>query len=234
MGVGRNQKVVTPSGETVDIEEVFRGGKLASLAEGEEIRTLVDGRPHPQQMALDDWLVRDMAWGFGLSPEILWFVGNVNGTTNRFLLADAQKWVEEKQQMLIDLFCVRFWVYFVACEMKAGRLRKCTDPDWWKVGFIPQPKLTVDRSRDGKLNIDLHRGGLMTMKRHYAENWSEDWKPNADDWMDELAYLRDGLKARGFENMAEVQALLGQPNAAKMLPAPDDITPQTGEDSEEE
>lgn len=213
MGTGRNRTQIAPDPskpeEKIDIEKVMQGGKLQDLFDGEEIKILHDARPHPHQMALDDWLVRDMAWGFGLSPEVLWYVGKINGTTNRFLLADAVKWVEQRQQMLVDLFCTRYWVYHIACEMKAGRLRRCKDPEWWKVGWIPQPKLTVDRGRDGKLSIDLHKGGMMTLKRHYAEQFSEDWKPNVDDWASELGYMRKKLLDEGFKDIAEAQALLG-------------------------
>jgi len=211
MGAGRRLEVPNPTEPQarVALEDVFRGGKVTDLFEGEEIKTLQDTRPHPNQMSFLDDLVRDMSWGFGVSPEVLWFVGKINGTSNRFLLADAVKWVEQKQQRLADTFCRRYWVYHIACEMKAGRLRQCEDPEWWKVGFIPQTRLTVDRAKDGKLSIDLRKAGMITLSRYYDEQFSEDWKPPTDQWMDELAYIRDGLKKRNFESLAEVQALLG-------------------------
>jgi len=212
----------------VDLEEVFRGGKVAELSDGEELKSLLDDRPHPNTLAFGDELVRDMAWGFGLSPEILWFVGKINGTANRYLLSDAVKWVEEKQQILVDNYCTRYWVYHLACEMKAGRLRACNDPDWFRVGWIPQPKLTVDRGRDGKLNIELYRSCMMTLKRHFAENFSEDWKPNVDDWVNELAYKRDKLAAANF-TPSEVLTLLGSPQASSAT-APDPTDPTAPSD----
>ena len=53
--------------------------------------------------------------------------------------------------------------------MAAGRLAKCSDPEWFKVGWLPPAKLTVDIGRDGKLSVDLHRAGMLTMKRWYGE-----------------------------------------------------------------
>ena len=70
----------------------------------------------------------------------------------------------------------------------------------------------MDRGKDGKLSIDLHKAGMITLARHYNEQFSEDWKPQANQWMDEMAYIRDGLKDRGFKDMSEVQLMLGSPN----------------------
>jgi capsid protein len=214
MGAGRNQQTPDPTipAAKVDLEEIFRSGKVPDLTDGEELRTLLDTRPHPNQMSLIDFLVRDMSLGFGVAPEVLTLAGSKNSVANRMVLSDAEKWVDQKQGRLADRFCTRYWVYHVACEMKAGRLPKCKDPEWWKVGWIPQKRLTVDRSKDGKLSIDLHKAGMITLARHYDEQFSQDWKPNCDQWMDELAYLRDGLKTRGFQDMSEVQLLLGAPN----------------------
>jgi capsid protein len=244
MGAGRHLELANPyeRDSKVSLEDVFRGGKVADLYDGEEIRTVQDSRPHPNQMSFLDDLVRDMSWGFGVSPEVLWFVGKINGTSNRFLLADAVKWVEQKQQRLADSFCRRYWIYHIACEMKAGRLRQCEDPEWWKVGFIPQTRLTVDRSKDGKLSIDLRKAGMITLSRYYDEQFSEDWKPPTDQWMDELAYIRDGLSKRGFESLAEVQALLGATQVSlKEQPAsvatdgadPDDDDPPPDSDNDQ-
>ena len=96
----------------------------------------------------------------------------------------------------------------MACEMKAGRLPRCTDPEWWKVGWIGQPRLTVDRGRDGKLNIEMRRSGMFTLRRHYAEQFAEDWKPNIDDWSEEIAYQMRSLTDRGFSR-EEAITLLG-------------------------
>jgi len=242
MGAGRHTENANPNDpkSQVSLEDVFRAGKVADLYDGEEIKTVQDSRPHPNQMSFLDDLVRDMSWGFGVSPEVLWFVGKINGTSNRFLLADAVKWVEQKQQRLADSFCRRYWVYHIACEMKAGRLRQCEDPEWWKVGFIPQTRLTVDRSKDGKLSIDLRKAGMITLSRYYDEQFSEDWKPPTRQWMDELAFIRDGLKERGFTSLAEVQALLGATQmSVKADPAavstdddvPDDDDPDSDPDN---
>lgn len=222
MGANRVQLAPDPAkpNEKIDLEDVYRGGKVTELFDGAELKTVLDPRPHPNQMVLLDYLVRDMSWGFGVSPEVLWFVGKINGTSNRFILADAMKWVTQRQQRKADTFCRRYWVYHIACEMKAGRLPPCQDPEWWKVGWIPQAALTVDRGRDGKLYIDLHKSAMITLSRHYDEQFSEDWKPNIDQWMNELAYMRDGLRQRGFDSMAEVQALLGASNVPLATPDP--------------
>jgi hypothetical protein len=162
-------------GDPVIIENVYRGGKMLSLNAGEEIKQLLDQRPHPNSRDFLEDLNRDIAWGLGLAPDVLWNIAKLGGASVRYVLADAQVWIEAQQQLLVDQFLQRFWVYFISKEIKAGRLRPPTDPDWfYKIGWQPQAKLTVDISRDGKLSIDLHRAGLLTAKRWFGQQGLDD------------------------------------------------------------
>lgn len=166
---GAPQKITTESGEEVLIENVYRGGKIMGLNPGEDIKQLLDQRPHPNSREFLEDLNRDIAWGLGLSPDVLWNIAKLGGASVRFVLADAQVWIEAQQQLLVDQFLHRFWVYFISKEIKAGRLREPRDPDWfWKVAWQPPAKLTVDIGRDGKMSIDLHRAAMLTLKRWYG------------------------------------------------------------------
>lgn len=159
----------TGDGEEVLVENVFRGGKVMGLAPGEDIKTLLDQRPHPNAREFLEDLNRDCAWGVGLAPEVLWNIAQLGGASVRYVLAEAQTFLESQQQILVDQFLGRFWVYFIAKEIKAGRLARPSDPEWfWKCGWQPPAKLTVDIGRDGKLSIDLHRAGMLTLKRWYG------------------------------------------------------------------
>jgi hypothetical protein len=172
---GKPTLETTETGEEVVIENVYRGGKMLTLKPGEEIKQLLDQRPHPNSREFLEDLNRDIAWGLGLSPDVLWNISKIGGASVRYVLADAQVWIEAQQQILVDQFLQRFWVYFISKEIKAGRLRPPTDPDWYyKVGWQPPAKLTVDIGRDGKLSIDLHRSGMLTMKRWYGAQGLDD------------------------------------------------------------
>lgn len=171
---GNLQKAKAPKGGDVLLEDTFRGGKIPSLDNGKEIRQLLDERPHPNSVAFLEHLNRDIAWGLGISSDVLWSIAKLGGASVRYVLADAQTFLESQQQLLVDQFLTRFWIYFCAKEMAAGRLAKCADPNWWLVGWLPPAKLTVDIGRDGKLSIDLHRAGMLTMRRWYGMQGLDD------------------------------------------------------------
>lgn len=168
------QAAKAPGGGDILLEDTFRGGKIPKLDPGREIKQLLDERPHPNSIAFLEHLNRDIAWGLGMSADVLWNIAKLGGASVRYVLADAQTFIESQQQLLVDQFLTRFWVYFIAKEMAAGRLPKCKDANWWLVGWLPPAKLTVDIARDGKLSIDLHRAGMLTMKRWYGMQGLDD------------------------------------------------------------
>lgn len=167
-----NQKTNMPGGwkmEQVIVEDTGKGGKLLELNAGQEIKQLLDARPHPNSLEFLEWLNRDIAWGLGISSDILWNIAKLGGASVRYVLADAQIFIQAQQQLLVDQFLARFWIYFCAKEMAAGRLRKCLDPEWWASGWTPPARLTVDIGRDGKLSVELHQAGMLTLRRWYDQ-----------------------------------------------------------------
>lgn len=198
------QPVILPDGTTkVMVEEAYKGGKIPVMNPGEEIKMLLDQRPHPNQLEFLDHLVRDISWGFNCAPDLLWNMAKLGGATARYVLADAQQTlIEPNQELLADQFCSRFWLYYIAKEMKRSReskgatgLRQCQDPEWWKHGWQPQQKLTVDITRDGKLFIDMHKSGLISLKRFHAAI-GQNWQVETDEYLDERQYVIQGIMRR--------------------------------------
>jgi capsid protein len=168
------QLATAPKGGDVLLEDTFRGGKIPKLDPGKELRQLLDQRPHPNSMGFIEHLNRDIAAGLEMSSDVLWNIAKLGGASVRYVLADAQTTIERHQQLLVDQFLTRYWIYFCAKEMQAGRLPRCEDPAWFTVGWLPKAKLTVDIARDGKLSIDLHRAGMLTIKRWYGMQGLDD------------------------------------------------------------
>ncbi len=181
----------------IKVEEAMSGrGKIPEMNPGEEIKMLLDQRPHPNQIEFLDHLVRDIAWGLGVSSDILWNIAKLGGATARYVMADAQQTlIEPMQELLADQFCSRFYVYYIAKEMKAGRLRPCQDPEWWNHGWQPQKKITVDIRGDGRMYLDMHRSGLISLKRFHAE-LGQNWQTETDEYLDERQYIIQGVNAR--------------------------------------
>jgi capsid protein len=182
----------------VKVEDAFSMTKTPVMNPGEEIKMLLDERPHPNQIEGMDYLVRDIAWGCDIAPDLLWNIAKIGGADTRYLLADAQKTVEAMQTLLADQFCSRFWVYSTAKALKAGTLRACQDPEWWKHSWQAEQKLTVDIGRDGKLYLDMHKSGMISLKRWFSSSLGASWEPEMRDYLDERKWIIDEIDARGL------------------------------------
>jgi hypothetical protein len=221
MGSGSIGTLTNARGEAVLSEQLFQGPTMRELAPGEEIKTLLDQRPHPNSREFLEDLNRDIAYGIGLSPDILWNIAKLGGASVRYVLAEAQTWIEARQQLLVDQFLHRFWVYFISKEIKYGRLRAPRDPEWyWKCGWQPQAKLTVDVGRDGRLSIDLHRAGMLTLQRWYGQQ-GLDYEVELKQHVREYA-----LKLKICDEIGKEYGI--QIDPAKVFPPPPGSAPNQG------
>lgn len=193
-GTGNKDTVTTPAGP-ITLERIYGAGAVPDLPVGASLKFNASSHPHPNNLSLIEFLIRDIAWGVGLSPEILWNIAALGGANTRFVLADAQGWIEEKQAELVRLYNSRVWIYTIAKGMKTGRLPRCTDPEWWKHAWIPPPRLTVDFGRDGKLHLEQLKLGVITYSRLLG--WQgQDFEQHTNKWLDELAFIKAGMKER--------------------------------------
>jgi capsid protein len=198
LGSGVTETVAVSDTQNVTLEKVYGGGQIPDLKPGESLKFNSASHPHPNQLTLLEFLIRDIAWGVGVSPELLWNIAALGGANTRFVLADAQGWIEEQQADLVRLYCQRVWTYFIAKSLKAGRLPKCQDAEWWNCNWITPPRLTVDFGREGQLQLDQLKMGVITYSRLLG--WQgQDFETHTDKWLDELAYVKTGLAARGLD-----------------------------------
>lgn len=164
------------NGKVITMEDITSGGRFHGLDPGQSIKTIQDSRPHPNILAMMAWLIRDIAWGVGVAPEVLWDASGLNGTSMRYVMAETRRWVEN-QQRILRRDCQRIWTYFLAKEMQAGRLERPADPDdrWWECEWIPQADLTIDEGRSGQLELAQRAAGLMSEQKFYGKRGS-DWE----------------------------------------------------------
>ena len=172
-GFGSAVIAKTAGSGTINIEQMREGGMVAQLGDNEQLSVIHDGRPHPNQMVLLEWLVRDIAWGVGLSPEVLWDLAKQTGPSQRYLMAETQRWIEHEQARLKQA-CQRFYTYFIAKAVKAGELPP-PPKNWWWAEWIPQADLTIDRGREGRLELEQYEAGMLTLN-DIASKRGRDWE----------------------------------------------------------
>lgn len=189
----------TVGGSTINIEEMRQGGLVAQLMENEQLSVIHDGRPHPNQMVLLEWLVRDIAWGVGLSPEVLWDLAKQTGPSQRYLMAETQRWIEHEQARLKQA-CQRFYTYFIAKAIKAGELPS-PPKNWWWAEWIPQADLTIDRGREGRLELEQYDAGMLTLN-DIASKRGRDWESVEMQRAREIVRRREIEKEAGLDEGA--------------------------------
>lgn len=175
------------SDSEIQYEDVMTGGNVWRGGVGQTLKPLIDAAPHPNQLALLAHMIRDISWGCGVAPEILWDINSLRGANNRLLNSKLQRWIGARLLRKRN-FVRRYWVYAIAKELKAGRLPECRDPQWWKVGMLPQGSITADRGREGKLDIELVANRLMSLQEFFAKE-GKDWLSEVRQMADEDAQL---------------------------------------------
>lgn len=154
------------SGTVIRTDSLTDGSGVVRLDPGERIEATNFGRPNQNFEPWLNFLAREISWGVGLSPEILWAIAGIGGANTRYVLQDAETFFNEIRQLIEYQFCRRFWRYWVWHEIRAGRLSYPGD-DWWRVEFTPPQRITVDFGRDSKIYMEAMRTGSLSRKRYF-------------------------------------------------------------------
>jgi capsid protein len=202
-GPSRTETVGEGTDKTT-VENLYGSGRIPDIGY-RELKTLLDERPHPNSAAFLSELTRDIAWGAGMSPELLWDIAALGGANTRFVLADAQGYIEQEQELLGKVSVKRDWNITIAKEIKYGGFREPRDasgrvaPGSWlgRVTVIPPKRLTVDYGRDGKLMLEMLRVGAMGHERWY-EMQGQDAREETMKQLKFLAWRRDQALALKF------------------------------------
>lgn len=213
MGNGANptSSVTLSDGTKRTLEQqLSQGGEIPGLPPGSDIKTLLDERPHPNAMEFMKSLARDISWGVDMAPELLYDIAALGGANTRYVMADAQSFIEVEQQNLVDSVLARYYFYDTAVEIAAGRIRRPADPQWFKHVVIPPARWTVDKGRDGKLYLEQVRSGALTFKRMFGWDGYES-ENELSTWLDEMKFIGDEAQARGLDREKTIDRIYGRP-----------------------
>lgn len=195
--------VPTAAAKNKRLEQIYGPAARWYMDPGEEVKGFQSDRPDERVEKWMNYLIRDAAWGFGISPELAWSLAGVGGAPMRWILADGQLFFEEVQEILISRFCRRVWIYKVAWDLRAGTIREPRgSKPWWKHSWITPQKVTVDRTKDGKMEVDLIKNALNSIPRYYRALGLE-WEDVVDEQIDALSRIKAKAEAAGLA-LAEV------------------------------
>jgi lambda family phage portal protein len=200
IGMGAALKKQDHGSGSVTVDKLYGQSGVMQLPPGTKLQQFKNEHPGNNFQQFIDFLARDISWGIGISPEMLWSVAGIGGANTRYVLADAQVFFSELQDWLINQFCRRFWKYWVWHEIEAGRLP--LRDDWWRVDFIPPARATVDFGRDTKALLDIVRAGAMSTRR-FAEMHGLDEESEEDAAIASAVRRKEKCEAAGL-NVTDV------------------------------
>lgn len=231
----KTQTIQTASGPVV-LERIFGAGEMPTLGAGQSIKFNTSSNPHPNQLTLLDYLIRDVSWGLpwgGVSPELLWNITALGGANTRFVMADAQQFVDVGQQFLVDSKCQPEWNFIIATGLLNGDLPPCKDPEWWKCIWIRPPRITVDFGKDGRLYMEQVKSGALTFSRLYG--WQGlDVDTEQEEWLEEMRTLRQRAVAKGLDPDKVTDMVYGRSGVVSQQPAAKPASAQESEQAERE
>ena len=163
---GMSARRTASSPDTVNVDSLFNSSAVARLKTNEKLESFRSEHPNENFEAFLNYLMRDISWGIGISPELLWSIAGIGGANTRFVLEDAAIFFRELQSLLENKFCRPFYKFWLWSEIQAGRI-KYPGEGWWKCDWIPPQKITVDIGRDGRLMSELLSRGQMSPQRYY-------------------------------------------------------------------
>jgi capsid protein len=195
------------NGKEMAIEEIY-GGMIRKFRAGSGGK--LEAFEHQQPSTnIQEWrreLMRGCYAAMGWPIELALDFKGLTGSNTRAILEKAQKTVEYWQTIL------GYWYYRVTCyaiakAMKLGLLP--WNPEWYKWDFQLPKKMTVDAGRDSQQDRANVAAGLTTLSAVFGKNGLR-WKPETDQWLDEVEYLVEGINKRPALKELTVQYILSQ------------------------
>lgn len=152
----------------------FMGGALIPvLKEGEKIEMVKNERASTTFTGFMDWLVNDIAWGFGIPPSFVWAIAGRTGPEARMTLSQADVFFKRVMNLMIRRFCKPARDFVIRWGLVTGRLNNGKMPRNGASPFLCRwhgpRKITIDERYFYKTWIERLAQGLGTEEEFYAD-----------------------------------------------------------------
>jgi lambda family phage portal protein len=180
--------------------ENFAGGAgILQMALDEEFQLFTSNRPSATFAGFIDYLVRDIAWGFGVSPEFIWAIAGLGGPNARMILEDAKWFFEEVQDLMVALFCKPIYMWVIARGIERGEIVVPADVlDPYACAWQGPAKVTVDQGKEGNLELERLKSGCGTWEEFWAmrgKNGKKMVRRRIDEIADAMKYAKSKTEA---------------------------------------
>lgn len=152
----------------------FMGGSLIPvLKQGEKLDIVKNDRASQTFTGFMDWLVNDIAWGFGIPPSYVWAITGRTGPETRMTLQQADWFFRHVMRKMIGRYCKPMRDFVVRWGLLTGRINNGRMPANGASPFLCRwhgpRKITIDERYFYKTWLDRLDKGLGTEEEFYAE-----------------------------------------------------------------
>lgn len=163
--------------QSAKVMEEFKGmAAIAYLQPGEEMEFLSGPQGTESMNALVEYHLCELAWSWGVNPDVLFFLGKLTGAPARGAFDDYASFIKFLRDIIVEDFLRPLWVWRCAVAMQRGEIRKCNDPRWWAMDSQGPPDITLDLGKVGRLSIELLNAGLGTEADYWARLGKTWWR----------------------------------------------------------
>lgn len=142
---------------------LFGGAGIPVLEPGEELQFFKNDRPSTTFAGFMEYLVADIATGYGIPWQFVWGLVGLAGPAARLVLQKADWFFTDSASVMVSHYCQPIWESYVGDRMNRGLLRAPRPgTNWRAVQWQGPGSLTIDKGRDGKLYLDLVKNGMGT------------------------------------------------------------------------
>lgn len=187
----------------VTFEQAMEGGLVSTRP----MKTLHDGRPHPNGEEFKKTMLREAAIGLDMPPQLLYFMDDPGGAWTRVLLELAARTITNHHVNHLAPFVRRVWAYVVANEMRLGNIPEPSKGDWLKIKLTPPRMPTADLGKMGRLYIELRKTCLQSHRGIYEE-LGMDYEDEIDQCGREFKLMMDTEVKHGLPPGSLTNALL--------------------------
>jgi capsid protein len=150
--------------KTTRVYADFLGGAaIPVLADGEKFEFFANSRTSLSTTEFIDWLITDIATGFGVAKEFVWSVLGMSGPNARLILQQTDWFFKHLQEILIATFLQPVWEGVIEDALNRGKL-KLPKPgaNWRNVQWQGPQSMSIDKGRDGQLFETLVKSGMLS------------------------------------------------------------------------
>ena len=206
----------TTSDEGVTTDKILGGGAIWNLPAGKTLREIKDDRPSQNLQEFQNIFVRDACIGLGVPISFIQ-IESLTGPTQRAVLAQAQRRIDEISEAIIQQLVSRVRLWALAKAIKRGDLTPPRGMDrWWQAAYHTPKQTTIDAGRDSAADREDLKLGLSSYAQIYGAR-GEDYQEAIDQRISEQAYIRAKCEAAGIP-VSEVQFIPNQTQPAPVTP----------------